>query len=221
MSGQDKDWRPLGSDSVLLRKVFLDLAKLLLRERILRGEDLTQLAIVAGRERQDARAVWRFHPMDRATRRISTSVNHRLQSETGSDLCHLLVGAADIDGPGESRMHAKDLLLPVQPFNPQADQSLPTREIDRGFQEKAVDEFYLAFLDPSPQLFNALGLKIHDRDEVVHLGKDEGVMRVVAHPVEMIQVAVRAVDPLFGEIGQPATARRMEVGYDVDWPLVC
>ncbi len=61
------------------------------------------------------------------------------------------------------------------------------------------------------QLRNPGGLKFHDGDDVIHFRHHERIVRIVAHPVEMIQVAVGAVDPLSGKGGKPAATRGMKI----------
>ena len=76
--------------------------------------------------------------MRNAIGQIEAAIHHRLQAQAGDNLSHLLVNAADIDHPRQTRPHADDLLLPAEAFDPAFYQGFAAREADRRLEEKAL-----------------------------------------------------------------------------------
>src|SRR5271169_3471056 len=152
--------------------------------------------------------------MNRAAGGIFPRVYHRLQSQARCDLSHLIVGAADVDGPRKTGTNPKDLSLPAQSLDAQPDQRLAAGEIDRGFQKEAVDQLDAAPPQGAADFVHAPRLEIHDGDEIVDFRKYNGISWVVANAVQMVQVAVGAINAFFGKIGQPPATSRMEFGND-------
>ena len=129
-------------------------------------------------------------------------------------LAHLIVLAADVDGPADAGAHAHDLFLPAQPFDPFLDERFPARKVDGHFEESGVNQLHPALLGPLLDLLNARRLEIHNGDQVVAFGEHKLVSGIVTHAVQMIQIAIGAVNAFIGEVGQPPATRRMKVGHD-------
>ena len=174
---------------------------------------------MAGAEGENFRSIGRNRPVHGLTAGVLARVDHGVETEAGGNLGHLLVSAADIDGPGVARLKVEDLPVPAKTQDAHANKGFAAGKIDGGLEEHGVDEFDALLANALFELRNALRTEIHDGDDVVNLRQYEGVMRVLGDPVEMRQVAVGAVDALARKSGEPPATGGMEVGDDVDLSL--
>ena len=156
--------------------------------------------------------------MNRGTGRIVPGIKQSVQAESGGDLRHLLVGPCHVDHPGIARTDSEHPALPAQTLYAVLNQRLAPGQVDRRFEEEGVARLRPPLPEATHQLFLSLRVEIEHGDHVRNLGEGEGVVRVVAHPVQVIDVVVGAVVALGGPVGQPAAACRVKIRHEIDHP---